>query len=317
MQMRKDIGPAVLAPAEAALAWLNKDRGTNFRLTGLVDADAQAPARIGDESELGLVLCDVDICAREQVRVVKTVGGFDIRAVEIDDNLIPVLLDPPLGVRARWLDDQLAKFYFVLLLFYRGRWCPPAAPSCGAMLKLGLDEIRAAGGEVFAITSEPQSLATEAEEDWNIGFRAVGDPHHETRETSRDRDLIDIYFNENYGHLRNRPWASYPKAYYQPGVLALSQHGRVIYRWRCRSTRDNMSGAGVRPTPAYSWYAMRARLSDAVEPALDESPEFGFKDFSWLGFLTIGLAHGWFVRPKMFPLGRPEDNASANQHKMM
>jgi hypothetical protein len=180
-----------------------------------------------------------------------------------------------------------------------------------------LDEIRAAGGEVFAITSEPKSLATEAEEDWNIGFPAVGDPHHEIRETCRDRDLIDIYFNENYGHLRNRPWASHPKAYYQPGVLALSQPGRVIYRWRCRPTRDNMSGAGARPTPAYSWDAMRARLSDAVEPALDESPEFGFKDFSWLAFLTIGLAHGWFVRPKMFPLGRPEDNASANQHKMM
>jgi hypothetical protein len=122
MQLREDINPAVLAPADAAVAWLNKDRGTNFRLTGLVDADATAPTRIGDASELGLVLCDADICAREQVRVVKTEAGFDVCAVEIDDDLIPAVLDPPVGVRARWLDDQLAKFDFVLLLFYRGRW---------------------------------------------------------------------------------------------------------------------------------------------------------------------------------------------------
>ncbi len=122
MQLREKIDPAVLAPAEAAVTWLNKDRGTNFRLTGLVDDDATAPARIGDASELGLVLCDADICAREQVRVVKTEAGFDVSSVGIDDDLIPALLDPPVGVRSRWLDDQLAKFDCVLLLFYRGRW---------------------------------------------------------------------------------------------------------------------------------------------------------------------------------------------------
>ncbi|MFT4564185.1 MAG: hypothetical protein ACI9BW_003948 [Gammaproteobacteria bacterium] len=122
MQLREDINPAVLAPAEAAVAWLNKDRGTNFHLTGIIDPDTTAPTRIGDESEMGLVLCDAGICLREQVRVVKTQAGFDVCAVEIDDNLIPALLDPPVGVRADWLDDQLAKFDFVLLLFYRGRW---------------------------------------------------------------------------------------------------------------------------------------------------------------------------------------------------
>jgi hypothetical protein len=122
MQLREKIDPEVLVPAEAALTWLNKERGTNFRLTGLADDEATAPAQIGDTSELGLVLCDGDICMREQVRVVKTEAGFDVSSVGIDDNRIPALLDPPVGVRSRWLDDQLAKFDFVLLLFYRGRW---------------------------------------------------------------------------------------------------------------------------------------------------------------------------------------------------
>lgn len=170
---------------------------------------------------------------------------------------------------------------------------------------------------MFAITSEPQTLATEAEEDWEIGFPAVGDPHHEIREVCRDRGLVDVYFNENYGHLRNRPWASHPKGYYQPGVVAVRQDGRAVYRWRCRPTRDNMSGAGARPAPVYTWDAIRARLADGVEPELDESPELGWKNFSWLGFIAIGLAHGWFVRPKMFPLGRAEDSPSADPFKMM
>jgi hypothetical protein len=123
MQLRDDLDPTVLASAEAAVAWLNNDRGTNFHLSGLADDDAAAPVRVGDMAELGLVLCDDDICAREQVRVVKTEAGYDVSGVAMaDDDRIPALLDPPVGIRAHWLDDQLAKFEFVLLLFYRGRW---------------------------------------------------------------------------------------------------------------------------------------------------------------------------------------------------
>ena len=35
---------------------------------------------------------------------------------------VPTLLDPPVGVRRTWLDDQLTKHDFILLLFYRGLW---------------------------------------------------------------------------------------------------------------------------------------------------------------------------------------------------
>ena len=43
------------------------------------------------------------------------------------------------------------------------------------------------GGEVFGITSEPQSLAEEAEEAWDLSFPIVGDPHHEIREQLHSR----------------------------------------------------------------------------------------------------------------------------------
>ena len=89
-----------------------------------------------------------------------------------------------------------------------------------------LDEIRAAGGEVFAITSEPQTLATEAEEDWGLGFPVVGDPHHEIRKDCLDRGWVDVFYNTDSGHLRERSWASHPNGYYQPAVVAINSGSR-------------------------------------------------------------------------------------------
>ena len=43
-------------------------------------------------------------------------------AAEVDDPLIPPLLDPPIGVRTGWLNAQLDKHKFVVLVFYRGLW---------------------------------------------------------------------------------------------------------------------------------------------------------------------------------------------------
>ena len=48
-------------------------------------------------------------------------------------------------------------------------------------------------------------------------------------------------------------WVSHPKGYFQPGVLALSREGRVLYRWRCRPTRQNVGGASGRPTTRYAF----------------------------------------------------------------
>jgi hypothetical protein len=161
-----------------------------------------------------------------------------------------------------------------------------------------VDAIREAGGAVFGATSEPQSLATEAEETWEIGFPSVGDPHHEIRGACRAHGFLDLFANEDYGHLRSRPWAAHPKGYFQPGVLALTNEGRVLYRWRLRPTR-------------------KPRLADGTDDAeLDESPEFAKKDRWWPYNVAIMLAHGWFLRPKAFPLGRTGDKPSAKPQRM-
>lgn len=177
--------------------------------------------------------------------------------------------------------------------------------------------IREAGGEAFGLTSEPQSLATEAEQTWEIGFPCIGDPHHEIRRACRANGFLDLFANQNYGHLWTRKWASHPKGYFQPGVLAVSSEGRVLYRWRLRPTRKNMSGAGQRPIPEYVWAEMQPLLAGGTADAeLDESPALAKRDRWWPYNIAIMLAHGWFLRTRAFPLARPGDRQSGKPQRM-
>jgi hypothetical protein len=115
--------PSELEPAaKVALAWVNQQHGAQFKLTALVDPHKAVGRTTGQPIELGLVLCDGDRCLREQVRVEAKSRGFEVSAIEAETLAIPPHLDPPLGVRQSWLDDQLGKHAFIVLLFYRGLW---------------------------------------------------------------------------------------------------------------------------------------------------------------------------------------------------
>jgi len=172
-----------------------------------------------------------------------------------------------------------------------------------------VEEIRAAGGEVFGITSEPQSLAEEAEAAWEMSIPVVGDPHHDIRKDLAERGWLDIFFNADFGHLREREWADHPNGYYQPAVIAVDKSGRVLYRWRCVPKYSNMSGAGARPEARYTWDLMQTALksTDRSDADLDRKPRMGAQELSWPRFLLILTAHGWFLRPKAFPLLRAGD----------
>ena len=167
-----------------------------------------------------------------------------------------------------------------------------------------MDEIRAAGGEVYGITSEPHSLASEAEEAWQMTIPVIGDPHHEIRQDLKNRGWLDVFYNRDFGHLRKREWADHPNGYFQPAVLAADKNQRVLYRWRCVPKYSNMSGAGARPDARYTWDKIKAQQADKGDALPDIAPKLGAPDLSWFQFLLILSAHGWFVRPRAFPLLR-------------
>ena len=166
-----------------------------------------------------------------------------------------------------------------------------------------VDAIRAAGGEVYAVTSEPQALASRAQAEWELPFECVGDPHQEIAAAARHQGMLDLRTSEVGEFItRDTSWTvTHPKGFYQPGVLALNSQ-RLLYRWQSVPNRENMGGAGGRPAEDYVWAEIQASLADTTAPdaALDATPVTGGKAPPFFMFSLMLMAHGWFVRPKAF-----------------
>jgi hypothetical protein len=178
--------------------------------------------------------------------------------------------------------------------------------------------IRNAGGEIFGITSEPQTLASEAGASWELEFPLIGDPHHEIADGCRARGWLDLYVNEQGQResmvARGHDTPSHPKGYFQPGVLALTPGHRILYRWRGVPTRRNNGGATERPTAQHVWQQIERALAapTAKDAALDTPPQVDMKAIPWPFFVLLLLANGNFWRPKGFGLQRrgPDDTAA-------
>lgn len=163
-----------------------------------------------------------------------------------------------------------------------------------------VEKIRAAGGEVYAITSEPQHLADQAHEHWQLNFDNVGDPHQEISRTCSARGLLTLYANR--GDLeflqRGAKWqVEHPKGYFQPGVLALTKEGRVLYRWRSIPSEENLNGTLARPTASHAWQAIEKSLEagDAAGDAtLDDDPVVDSRPPPRALFIALLIANGWF-----------------------
>ena len=123
METDPNIPAGLETQAEAALAWINATQGESFSLTSLVGYEQALEAKAGESYELGLVLCNGEICTREQVRV-EPAGGdkYLFSFADVEEREIPPLLDPPEGLRCDWVDSVLAKHEFVVMVFYRGLW---------------------------------------------------------------------------------------------------------------------------------------------------------------------------------------------------
>ena len=122
MLARDEIPPALEPAAEQALAWFNVTQGTNFKLTGLAEPVVERNTSEVSPFTLRMILCDGDICTRKDIEVFQKGLDWSFIIREDGETEIPPLLDPPKGHRTGWIDDQLKKHDFILLLYYRGRW---------------------------------------------------------------------------------------------------------------------------------------------------------------------------------------------------
>lgn len=164
-----------------------------------------------------------------------------------------------------------------------------------------VDKVRAAGGEIYAVTSEPQRLADLAREGWELNFETVGDPHHEISSLCQQRGWLELIVNTETA-LFDDDLYSHPKGYFQPGVLALNKAGRVLYRWRSIPTRRNIGGAVERPTAGHVFDHVSKALHqpDIGDAESDLDPELDSRGLPFVLFVPILLANGWFIKPKVF-----------------
>jgi hypothetical protein len=121
MRIVEQVPEALRPEVDAALAWINGEQERRFELTGLVDPE-DAERAGGAEHALTLILCEGDLCVREQLLVRRRGAGFEFRRAQDAREDPPAELDPLPGVRAGWLDGALAAHAFVVLVFYRGFW---------------------------------------------------------------------------------------------------------------------------------------------------------------------------------------------------
>jgi len=120
--MELDVPESLRSSVEAALSWFNQLNGSCFDVTGIVDYEDALSAGPQDIFEVGLILCDGEICDKAQIRCIPDGDKLNFSLVKNQLGVIPALLDPPVGVRSKWLDQVLQKHEFVVLLFYRGLW---------------------------------------------------------------------------------------------------------------------------------------------------------------------------------------------------
>lgn len=129
-RVQESIPDHLVDEAEAARAWFSRARGSEFKLTGIVDPDdVPERDRATHARQLQLILCGTrdgqDVCLRERFEVKPASTGFDVTRLEDsapDVGSPAPLLDPPVGVRAGWLQQTLPRHAFVVLVFYRGFW---------------------------------------------------------------------------------------------------------------------------------------------------------------------------------------------------
>lgn len=169
-----------------------------------------------------------------------------------------------------------------------------------------VEKVRGAGGELFAITSEPQHLASQANEHWELNFENIGDPHQEISRTCSERGWLTLYANRgSLDFLQGgTDWeVEHPKGYFQPGVIALTNQGRILYRWRSIPSVNNLNGTVARPRADHVWSSIRDSISaqsSSDHAPLDENPIIDQGPPPRALFFSALIANGWFLRLKSF-----------------
>lgn len=171
-----------------------------------------------------------------------------------------------------WLDAEIEKRPLTALVFFRGHWCPFCEGYLSELNGDFLRDLRAAGGELFAVTAQSQAGADAAKSDWALDYDVLSD----------QALTLANRFNIATTPKAQTPLAEiegeYPNGMSQPGVVILDQAGKALVHWAVNPNEMNGGGALDRPLPPVLWAALKS-ARNGEGPVSLEGPRL---DPAWL-----------------------------------
>jgi peroxiredoxin len=131
-----------------------------------------------------------------------------------------------------WLLEETKQHSFVVVIFFRGAWCPFCTRYQKSWNKY-MGPVLKRDGLILAVSSQSQSSATKTVAKWKLAHPVIGDPRNELAE------MFGVEVDPN-------PQYKYGMA--QPAIVAFSKTGEIVYFWKSSSTVANVFGSVYVPT---------------------------------------------------------------------
>jgi peroxiredoxin len=127
----------------------------------------------------------------------------------------------------QWVSDEFKQHSFLVLLFFRGNWCPFCTRYMPAWNKY-VSPVLKRDGLIVGVSSMTQSSSKKTAGNWKIEYPFIGDPFNELA-TMFNVDIT--YEDKRYKHGMS-----------QPAIVVLSRSGESIYYWKTNATLGQLLG---------------------------------------------------------------------------
>eukprot|EP01134_Creolimax_fragrantissima_P006479 CFRG6479T1 len=145
--------------------------------------------------------------------------------------------------------NAIAESKFVILVSYRGDWCPYCKTFMMAM-NAHVPEVKKAGGVILGLTSQPRALADQTMKEWELDIHIISDQHHKLVDYLKEKNSVQIAVT----HSKIHPKVSLhePLGMVQPATIAVRKQPEgegvdILYSWAIVPRLMNMGGASDRP----------------------------------------------------------------------
>eukprot|EP01062_Namystynia_karyoxenos_P067595 TRINITY_DN61592_c0_g1_i1.p3 TRINITY_DN61592_c0_g1~~TRINITY_DN61592_c0_g1_i1.p3 ORF type:complete len:168 (+),score=45.82 TRINITY_DN61592_c0_g1_i1:257-760(+) len=128
--------------------------------------------------------------------------------------------------------------------------------------------MRAAGVDLYGLTSEPQEVVDATAKEWELDFPLIGRLTNELPRHLASTGVVPVVVTmpDEVHHPKLGDRKRYPHGAVQPALFFVRHSDRaVVFRWAIQPATMNMGGAKDRPQVPAVWQAVRSALDAPAE----------------------------------------------------